>query len=74
MKNEKLRDISCKIFCIYFGKNSNLRSEGKKLLKQIAQIGQTDNYYNPNSLESLYETFDKISNAIQTNYKLKLYK
>ena len=73
MKNEKVRDNSCKIFCIYFG-NSSKQSYGENLLRQIAQIGGTDNFYNSNSLESLYETFDKISDAIQTNYKLKLNK
>lgn len=73
MKNEKVRDNSCKIFCIYFG-HSSKQSYGENLLRQIAQIGGTDNFYNSNSLESLYETFDKISDAIQTNYKLKLNK
>ena len=69
MKNER-----CKIFCIYFKHNidsKDLEYAGD-LLKKIAKIGKTNDYYKSNSLESLYETFNKISDAIQTNYKLKL--
>ena len=61
----------CKIFCIYFKRESpSICAE--KLLKKIAKIGGSDNYFNSDSLESLYNTFDKISDAIQTSYKLKL--
>ena len=61
----------CKIFCIYFKRESPIDS-AEKLLKEIAKIGGSDNYFNSHSLESLYNTFDKISDAIQTSYKLKL--
>ena len=70
MKKER-----CKIFCIYFKRNSSNSSRLKKatdLLKEIAKIGDTDDLFIPNSLESLCETFNKISDAIQTNYKLEL--
>jgi len=64
----------CKIFCIYFKRESS-RPRAKKaddLLKDIAKLGGTNDYFNSNSLESLCETFYKISDAIQTSYKLKL--
>ena len=61
----------CKIFCIYF-KREDPEDCAEKLLKEIAEIGGSDNYFNSDSLESLYNTFDKISDAIQTSYKLKL--
>ncbi len=61
----------CKIFCIYFKRESPI-DRAEKLLKEIAKIGGSDNYFNSDSLESLYNTFDKISDAIQTSYKLKL--
>ena len=62
----------CKIFCIYFKKESSRAKNAENLLKEIAKIGGSDNYFNSDSLESLYITFDKISDAIQTSYKLKL--
>jgi hypothetical protein len=62
-----------KIFCIYFKNDSTIFSQkGGDLLKKIAELGGTDDYFNSDSLESLYNTFDKISDAIQTSYKLKL--
>ena len=69
MKKER-----CRIFCIYFKGDSYWYNEGEDLLKEIAKIGGTNDYYNSNSLESLCHTFNKISDAIQTNYKLKLNK
>ena len=78
----------CKIFCIYFKPenterpNNNIfsiffRSKNDEkwtedLLREIAKIGGTENYFNSNSLANLCETFGKISDAIQINYKLKL--
>ena len=61
----------CKIFCIYFKRESS-KKKAEDLLKEIAKLGGTNGYFNPNSLESLCETFYKISDAIQTSYKLKL--
>ncbi len=62
----------CKIFCIYFKRESSKAKKADDLLKEIAKIGGTNDYFNSNSLESLCETFYKISDAIQTSYKLKL--
>lgn len=68
----------CRIFCIFFenkipGFNNEVEGNAKDILKQIAKLGETGDYYNSNSLSSLYNIFNKISNSIQTNYKLKLY-
>ncbi len=67
----------CKIFCIYFKPENNIISslfekQAQDLLREIAIIGGTENYFNSNSLANLCETFGKISDAIQINYKLKL--
>ena len=70
-----MKKENCKIFCIYFKSRLYYSSEeGENILKEIAQIGGTNDYYNSDSLESLCNTFNKISDAIQTNYKLKLNK
>lgn len=71
MKKENKGKNGHKIYTIYFQSNY-CEAEAKNLLKNIARIGETDDFYNPNSLESLYLTFDKISDAIQKSYKLKL--
>lgn len=77
MKDEK-KENGCRIFCIFFeneirGFNYEVKGKAKDILKQIAKLGETGDYHNSNSLNSLYIIFDKISNSIQTNYKLKLY-
>ena len=72
MKNEKIRENGCKIFCIYF--NRNLKNEGENNLKEIAKVGETGDIYNSDTLMSLCEVFNQIADIIQTNYKLKLNK
>jgi len=88
IKNDLMIKERCKIFCIYFKPenterpNNNIfsiffRSKNDEkwaedLLREIAKIGGTENYFNSNSLANLCETFGKISDAIQINYKLKL--
>ena len=72
MKEEKERKNGCKIFCIFF--KSEYGSYGKDSLKKIAKLGQTEDIYNPTSLESLCNVFYKIADIIQTNYQLKLNK
>lgn len=62
-----------KIFCIFFKNDSSYSSKiGENFLKQIAELGGTNDCFNSNSLDGLIKIFDKISDAIQTNYKLKL--
>ncbi len=53
-----------KIFCIYFKRESSIAKNAKNLLKEIAKLGGTNNYFNSNSLGNLCETFYKISDAI----------
>ena len=72
MKEEKERENGCKIFCIFF--KPEYDSYGEDALKKIAKLGQTEDIYNPTSLDSLCEVFYKIADIIQTNYKLKLNK
>ena len=72
MKNEKIRENGCKIFCIYFQRENS--KSGAIILKEIAKLGETEDIYNSNSLMSLCEAFNQIADIIQTNYKLKLNK
>lgn len=44
------------------------------MLQEIAELGQTQQYYNSDSLLELSKIFNRINEAIQTNYKLKLNK
>ena len=76
MKNEKIRENGCKIFCIYFAHKKNKRNgeRGEKYLKEIAKLGETGDIYNSDSLISLCEVFNQIADIIETNYKLKLNK
>ena len=72
MKNEKIRENGCKIFCIYF--NRGYKNRGEENLKKIAKLGETGKIYNSNSLICLCEVFNQIADILQTNYKLKLNK
>lgn len=76
MKNEKVRENGCKIFCIFFKREteSGRNQHGEKTLKEIAKLGETGDIYNPNSLMGLCNVFNQIAEIIQTNYKLKLNK
>ena len=80
MKNEKNIENQCKIYCIFFKNNEEKydfgKWEGKAeiILQEIAKKGGTNQYYNSNSIQDLYDTFGIINEAIQTNYKLKLNK
>ena len=73
MINEKNKEDGCRIFCIYFKRKNNFE-KGEKILKEIAELGQTEHHYNSNSLNDLCQTFNLINEAIQTNYKLQLKK
>jgi len=77
MINEKNKENGCKIFCIYFKNKENRFASnegGEKILKEIAELGQTEHHYNSNSLIDLCNIFNLINEAIQTDYKLKLKK
>ncbi len=77
MINEQ-RENGCKVFCIYFNNKEDKYNFGKckgksnQILEEIARLGGTEQCYNSSSLIELYQVFDKINEAIETNYKLKL--
>lgn len=77
---EKNRENGCKIFSIYFENKEkeydfgSFEGKAKEILQKIAKLGETDHYYNSDSLEQLYNIFNIINEAIQINYKLKLSK
>ena len=78
MKNEKKKENRCKIFSIYFKNNEEqyefgeIKGKSEEMLQKIAQLGGTERCYNSNNLKELCNVFNKISDAIETNYKLKL--
>ena len=80
MINERNRENGCKIFSIYFKNKEkqydfgNFEGKAEEILQRIAQLGETNHYYNSDSLQQLYNIFNLINEAIQTNYKLKLSK
>ena len=80
MPKEKKKENGCKIFCIYFQNDEKKYDFGKwkgkaqDILKTIANLGETKDYYNSRNLDSLYTSFDKISDAIQNNFTLFTYK
>ena len=69
MEYEKNKQYGCKIFCVFF-QNYNV-NESKNTLERIANIGKTEHYLPANSLDSLYNTFNNISNTIQKTFVLK---
>ena len=69
MNDEREQKNKIKIFCIFF--KSELHP-GNEMLKKIAEIGGTNNYYISDSLGGLFKIFKTINEAIETNYGLKL--
>lgn len=73
----KKKDNKCKIYCVFFENKepnfdiSKRTGDPKEILKQIAKLGETDNYYSSDSLPSLFKAFRNISDTIQTNYSSK---
>lgn len=74
---EKKREDSCRIYCIYF-KNKEKKydfgeCEGKaeEILQEIAKIGDTKDIFTSDSVKSLCKNFEQISKAIQTNFSIQ---
>lgn len=70
MEKEKKVENRIKIYCV-FSKNKEL-SGGLSNLKDIAKLGGTNCYYESSTLPELCTVFEKINEAIETNYRLKL--
>ena len=69
METEKNKKYGCKIFSIFF-QNYDLE-KAKDTLEKIANYGETNHYLNSNSLDSLYNTFNNISDIIEKTFILK---
>ena len=80
MEREKAKENGAKIFCIYFrNKEDNydfgeIKGKSLEMLNEIAKLGGTNKVFNTDSLQSLCDTFYRINEAIETNYRLKLKK
>jgi len=80
METERARENGVQIFCIYFKNKEETydfgspKGKSEEILKEIAKIGETNNVYNSDSLETLCNAFNRINEAIETNYRLKLKK
>ena len=75
MKSEKDRENGCRIFTIYFRNKEkkynfgNFEGKAEEILQKIAKLGNTEHYYDSNSLSKLYKIFNIINEAIQNKYK-----
>lgn len=75
MVNEKNEPKGLKIYCVYFENknpiyNGDSDDDPKNILKQIAILGGTQDFYMADSLKSLHMAFINISNAVEINVKL----
>ena len=70
MVDEEKYEYKCKIFCIYF--KNDYEKEAFDTLEKIAKEGKTDKVFDSNSIKSLCNNFNDISDIIQKNYKLEL--
>ena len=70
MENENKIENGSRIFCIFF-KN---KYSGNEMLEKIAKLGGTEKYYTSSNLHELCRAFEKINEAIETNFRLKLKK
>ena len=77
MESEKNIKAGCRIFTIYFHNEEkkydfgHFEGRAEIILKSIAQLGNTDSYYDSNSIESLVKVFEKISKVIEDKIKAK---
>lgn len=70
MVDEQDEKYGCKIFCIYF--QNGCEEEARDTLKKIANLGKTNEIFDSNSLPSLCDNFNDISDVIQKTIKLEL--
>lgn len=78
MEKEKAIENGVKIYCIYFHNKESRYNIGKPkgkstlILQEISQLGRTNGFYIPDSLNSLCDAFFKINEAIETNSRIIL--
>ena len=78
MEEEKKMEKCCKIYTILFKNNDNKYEFGKvqgkaeEILKKIAELGGTDQFYTSENLEELTRAFALINKSIKNNFGLKL--
>ncbi len=80
MESENAKENGAKIFCIYFQNKESkfdfgdIKGNSLEMLNEIAKLGGTNEVCDCDTLSSLCNTFFKINEAIETNYRLKLNK
>ncbi len=80
MRYEKNKDNGCRIYCIYFenqgtGYRNEIKGDPYSILEKISNLGGNNGIiYKSNNLKRLIDAFTDISDAIETNFKLKLKK
>ena len=77
MESEKNIKAGCRIFTIYFKNQEKqydfgpFKGRSEEILKSIAHLGNTDCYYDSNSIEKLVKVFETISKVIEDKIKAK---
>lgn len=77
MESEKKYKNETQIYCIHFKNNDpqyefgEFKGKSEEILRSIARIGGTYDFYTADSLSELYDCFNSISDAIQSNYSLE---
>ena len=80
MEKENSKENGAKIFCIYFYNKEETfefgeyKGKSSEIVNEIAVLGGTRKVYKSDSLKDLCDSFHKINEAIETNYRLKLNK
>ena len=78
MKEEKKLENGCKIFTILFKNKesiyefSNFAGNSENIVKEIAKLGETRNYYTSENLIELIDVIKNINDVIKNNFGLKL--
>ena len=76
MIKKKREDICC-IYCIYFKNKEKkydcgeCKGRAEEILKEIDRIGETKDIVTSDTVYSLCKNFEKISEAIQTNFSIQ---
>ncbi len=80
MEKERQIENGCKIFSILFKNNDssyefgNFAGKAEIILKKIAELGETKDYYTSENLQELTNVFREINEVIKNNFGLKLNK